>query len=181
MADYPPDDDHPGTVTGWLARLKGGDPAAAGPLWRAYYARLVALARKGLRPLPNATADEEDVALSAFDRFCRGVGDGRFPALDDRHDLWKILFDITTKKAIGQRKYDTRQKRGGGRVVPASQAGGGAADVAAGVAGREPTPAFAAEVADECRLPAVGEAAVSDWQHLSFPEQVDRDEGVFTN
>lgn len=143
--------DEPGTVTVWLDQLKAGDRAAATPLWREYYRKLVYVARQRLRPVPNAIEDEEDIALAAFNSFCRGVDDGRFPALDDRHDLWKVLFDITTKKAIGQLKYVTCQKRGGGKVVPTSQVGDGQADVVAGVAGREPTPAFAAEVADECR------------------------------
>lgn len=144
-------DDEPGTVTVWLDQLKAGDQEAAAPLWREYYAQLVRVARKRLRPVPNAIADEEDVALAAFDSFCRGVDDGRFPQLDDRDDLWRVLFDITTKKAIGQLKYETCQKRGGGKVVPASQVGDGSVDVAAGVSGREPTPAFAVEVAEECR------------------------------
>ncbi len=146
-----PDDDDPGTVTVWLDQLKAGDPAAAAPLWREFYAKLVRVARKRLRPVPNAIADEEDIALAAFNSFCQGVDDGRFPALDDRHDLWKVLFDITTKKAIGQVKYETRLKRGGGKVVPLGQVGKGDVDVVAGVRGREPDPAFAAEVAEECR------------------------------
>lgn len=156
MADPP---DEAGTVTVWLEQLKAGDPAAAAPLWRAYYARLVAAARRGLRPVPNAVADGEDVALDAFDSFCRRVSDGRFPDLNDRDDLWKVLFDITAKKARGQVRSETRQKRGGGRVVPASAVGSGMADVVGGVPGREPSPAFAAEVADECRrlLAALGD------------------------
>ncbi len=141
-------DDEP--VTPWLEQLKAGDPAAAGPLWQVYYAKLVALARRRLRPVPNAIADEEDVALSAFDSFCRGVDDGRFPKLDDRDDLWRLLFAITTRKARRQVRSETADKRGGGLVAPAS-AVGGEADLPAGVAGREPSPAFAAEVADECR------------------------------
>ena len=141
-------DDEP--VTPWLEQLKAGDQAAVGPLWQAYYAKLVALARRRLRPVPHAIADGEDVALSAFDSFCRGVDDGRFPKLDDRDDLWRLLFAITTRKARGQVRYETADKRGGGLVAPAS-AVGGEADLSAGVAGREPSPAFAAEVADECR------------------------------
>ncbi len=142
-------DDEP--VTPWLEQLKAGDPAAVGPLWQAYYAKLVALARRRLRPVPNAIADEEDVALSAFDSFCRGVDDSRFPKLDDRDDLWRLLFAITVRKARGQVRSETADKRGGGKVVPASVAGGGEVDLPAGVVGREPSPAFAAEVADECR------------------------------
>ena len=94
------------------------------------------------------------MALSAFDSFCRGVEGGRFPRLDDRDDLWQVLFVITDRKAAGLVRHETRDKRGGGRVIPASAAAGSdgsAADVMARVAGPEPSPAFAAEVAEECR------------------------------
>ena len=37
----------------WIARLKGGDPAAAQPLWERYFKRLVRLAHQKLRDLPR--------------------------------------------------------------------------------------------------------------------------------
>ena len=141
-------DDADDNVTLWLEQLKAGDPAAVPPLWNGYFARLVALARQRLRAVPQAAVDGEDVALSAFDSFCQGVKVGRFPKLDDRDDLWRLLFVITTRKARGQVRHETRAKRGGGKVV---SAGGSERDITAGALGREPTPAFAAEVADECR------------------------------
>lgn len=149
MTDDTPDE--AGTVTLWLEQLKDGDPDAAGPLWREYYAGLISLARRGLRAVPNAVADEEDIVVSAFDSFCEGAMTGRFPDLNDRHDLWKLLFTITARKAHGQVKYETRLRRGGGKVVPLGQVGDGKVDVAAGIAGREPSAGFAAEVADEYR------------------------------
>jgi hypothetical protein len=48
--------------------------SAARNLWEAYFNRLVGLARTKLRTAPRRAADEEDVALSAFDSFCCGVG-----------------------------------------------------------------------------------------------------------
>src|SRR5262245_28813364 len=81
----------PGSVTIWLSQLKAGDTAAAQHLWQGYYRRLVGLARQRLQGRPRAVADEEDVALSAFDSFCQGVERGRFPQLDDRDDLWQLL------------------------------------------------------------------------------------------
>ena len=72
------DDPIPGDVTVWIARLKAGDPAAARPLSDGYFARLVALARDHLRASPRAAADEEDVALSAFDSFYRGPARGTY-------------------------------------------------------------------------------------------------------
>jgi DNA-directed RNA polymerase specialized sigma24 family protein len=142
-----------GSVTVWLEQLKAGDPAAAGPLWEAYFARLMRVARGRLRAAPRAAADEEDVALSAFDSFCRGAEAGRFPRLDDRDDLWHVLFVITDRKAAGQARREGRDKRGGGRVIQVSAIGSGessGADVLGGIVGSEPCPEFAAQVAEEC-------------------------------
>ena len=74
------------SVTLWIDRLKIGDPDAAQKLWERYFRRLVGLARKKLRAAPRRAADEEDVALSAFDSFCRGAEQARFPQLHDRLD-----------------------------------------------------------------------------------------------
>jgi DNA-directed RNA polymerase specialized sigma24 family protein len=74
------------------------------------------LAHARLRDAPRRIADEEDVALSAFDSFCRSARAGRFPRLDDRKDLWQILVMITVRKAIDLRNYEGRRARGGGRV-----------------------------------------------------------------
>jgi DNA-directed RNA polymerase specialized sigma24 family protein len=150
-----------GSITLWIARLKVGEAGAAGALWNAYFRRLVELARQRLRGRRAAAADEEDVALSAFDSFCRGAREGRFPRLDDRDDLWQILLMITARKAVNLLKQERRQKRGGGRVVAASALSGGGDDEGAfaEVMGREPTPELAAQVAEECRrlLEALGD------------------------
>ena len=138
-------------VTEWLGRLKAGDGEAARKLWEGYFAKLVALARQKLRATPRAAADEEDVALSAFESFCNGAGGGRFPRLNDRHDLWQVLLLLTSRKAVNLARHERRQKRGGGQVVQASAlAGADADDAFAGVSGGEPAPEFAALVADEC-------------------------------
>jgi DNA-directed RNA polymerase specialized sigma24 family protein len=104
------------SVTQWISALKQGDQSAARGLWEAYFRRLVGLARARLRDAPRRIADEEDVALGAFDSFCRGARAGRFPRLDDRDDLWQILVVITVRKAIDLRNYEGRQSRGSGRV-----------------------------------------------------------------
>jgi DNA-directed RNA polymerase specialized sigma24 family protein len=143
-----------GSVTHWLGQLKAGDPAAAQPLWQRYFGRLVGLARDRLRGAPRRAADEEDVALSAFDSFCRAAEQGRFPRLDDRDDLWQLLVLLTARKAIDLAQREGRQKRGGGRVVPEADLETAQGDEEAGLArvvGREPTPEFAALVAEECR------------------------------
>ena len=105
-----------GSVTRWLHELVAGDQAAAQELWNRYFQRLVGLARSKLRGAPRRAADEEDVALSAFDSFCRGAEQGRFPRLDDRDNLWRLLVVITERKACDLVQHEHRQKRGGGEV-----------------------------------------------------------------
>jgi len=163
-----------GEVTEWVRRLEGGDREAAQGLWEAYYRRLVGLARKRLGDLPRRAADEEDVALSAFDSFCRGTEQGRFPRLEGRDDLWHLLVVITVRKAADLRTYQGRARRGGGKVRGESVFDGPSdgADEARGIeqaAGLEPTPEFAAEVAEQCRallqaLPKDQLRAIAVWK-----------------
>jgi DNA-directed RNA polymerase specialized sigma24 family protein len=139
------------SVTLWLADLQGGGPGEpAQQLWGRYFDRLVHLARARLRATARGPADEEDVALSAFDSFCRGAAEGRFPRLGGRDDLWRLLVTITVRKAQALARHGRRLKRGGGRVVDEAALAGGEAGMAAFVDG-DLGPAFAAEVADEFR------------------------------
>jgi RNA polymerase sigma factor (sigma-70 family) len=141
-------------VTTWVEQLRAGNRAAAQQLWDRYFPRLVGLARKKLRGLPRRAADEEDVALSAFKSFCRGAEQGRFPRLEGRDDLWALLVVITARKAIDLRQRETRQKRpqAGGESVLDELLGDEDGTGGIGrVVGAEPTPEFAAQVAEEFR------------------------------
>ncbi len=143
MTDHDP-------ITVWIENLKGGDPEAAQALFEKTYERLVRLAYNKLRGAPRRIADEEDVAASAFGSFCRAAQEGRFPELSDRHDLWRLLFEITARKAVDLIRYNARQKR---RVLGESALGTDDEGEAAGFAqfsGNEPDPAFAAAMADQC-------------------------------
>src|SRR5687768_11988392 len=105
-----------GSVTHWIDDLKAGDGAAADPLWDRYFEGLVRLARARLRAADRGAADEVDVALSAFHSLCRGAARGRFPHLDDRDNLWRLLATITAQKAVDHLRRQARLKRGGGRA-----------------------------------------------------------------
>ena len=148
--------DNQGSVSLWLGALQAGDLAAAQPLWERYFAQLVRLARARLRAGPRVTADadEEDAALSAFDSFCAGAARGRFPRLADRDELWRLLVVLTARKVAAQARRQRRQKRGGGRVLREAdllEADPGGEAGLEQVVGAEPTPEFAAMVAEECR------------------------------
>ena len=152
-----PGDDQ-GSITGWIASMKAGDLAAAQPLWERYFARIVVLAQARLRTSGrrgrDAASDEEDAALSAFDSLCAGLARGQFPQLADRDDLWRLLVVITTRKVQAQSRRQLRQKRGGGKVQPACDVDEPDSDddLLARAVGSEPTPEFAAMVAEEYRL-----------------------------
>src|SRR4051794_28753799 len=152
-----------GSVTRWLGQIRAGDAAAAQPLWERYVRRLVGLARQKLRGRPGRAADGEDVALSAFDSFCRNAERGRFPELAGRDSLWRLLVVITARKAAHLVRDEGRRKRGGGAAGPAD---GASLDE---LLSREPTPAFAAQAAEEYErlLAGLGDpelASVAGWR-----------------
>jgi DNA-directed RNA polymerase specialized sigma24 family protein len=141
-----------GSVTDWVGRLRDGDSAAAGKLWEAYYARMVALAKRKLTGAAVRGGDEEDVALSAFKSFCLAAAGGRFPAVIDRDNLWALLFALTSRKAVDLVRHERRKKRSasdtGRDLVHPDE-----------VAARGLPPDFAAQLSDELRrlLDALGD------------------------
>jgi DNA-directed RNA polymerase specialized sigma24 family protein len=141
-----------GSITRWFGSLQGGNREAAQALWRRFASRLIGLARARLRGAPGRAADEEDAVLSAFDSFCRGAEQGRFPQVQDRDDLWNLLVAITVRKVSDQVQHERRQKRGGGAVLAeADLTRGNDTDRAfEDIIGREPTPQLAAEMAEQC-------------------------------
>src|SRR5258708_5249703 len=140
----------PGSVTGWLDGLRAGDHLVAQQLWEGYFRRLVGLARAKLAGKPRTLDDPEDVALSAFNSFCAAAQQGRFPKLNDRNDLWQVLVMLTARKAIAA----IRKEQAAKRPPLAPQPDDGDSSSALGIdhlIGTEPTPSFAAEIAEECR------------------------------
>lgn len=98
-------------VTLWLDGLRNVDDVAAGKLWNHFAQRLYVLARDKLRPDTRRVYDEEDVVLSAFHSFCAGVMAGRFPDLQDREGLWRLLISITARKVSHRHRFDHQQRR----------------------------------------------------------------------
>jgi DNA-directed RNA polymerase specialized sigma24 family protein len=146
--------DADGSVTRWIHQLKAGDRDAAEALWEKYFRRMVGLAQRRLEHAPRRAADEEDVALSAFNSFCTRAKAGLFPRLTDRDNLWPLLIAITGHKCVDLIRRENRLKR-----RRTEQAG---VDLEA-LLSQEPTPEFALEVADQLdhllrRLDATGDA-----------------------
>jgi DNA-directed RNA polymerase specialized sigma24 family protein len=140
----------PGSVSRLLGGLRDGDEEAVRLLWLRYFQPLVRLARDRLSARSCAVRDAEDVALDAFWALCQQVARPaaveRFPALNNRTQLWKLLACITARQA-----FDLARKEGRRRRVVGDEAVLGA-DGFEPFASREPNPEFGAAVADllEC-------------------------------
>lgn len=132
------------SVTHWLQQLTSDDESVAQQqLWNRYFSRLAALARARMSGTQQRDADEEDVVLSAFNSFFVAARAGRFPELQDRTGLWPLLVTITARKAINLRKRQQAKKRSSASETT---------DDIAQLVGDEPTPQFAAEVAEQMQL-----------------------------
>lgn len=142
------------SISGLLRPLERGEARALRKVWETYFERLAALARQRLGGSPRRASDEDDVVLSALESFYSGVAGGRFPQLEDRNDLWRILVVITARKAQDHVLRERRQKRGGGqqtRELDEVNEGASVSPDVAQLLGQPPQPDFVAEMADECR------------------------------
>ena len=130
-------------------QMAQGDERAAERLWSEYFEKLVRLAQRNLGSLPTRDADEEDIALSAMNSFMRVAREGRLQDAANRDELWKLLVTFTLRKVSKQKKYQTAQKRGGGKVrgesVFLNASGEGLSEIPA------PDEEFADEVTRTCR------------------------------
>jgi DNA-directed RNA polymerase specialized sigma24 family protein len=144
-----------GSVSFWIEEIKRGNPTAAEAIWQRSFPELVRLARERLRGLCGRMADEEDVALSVLDSFCRAASRGCFPDLADREGLWRLLFQKTVQKAVDLARHERRKVRGGGRVqdeAALDRSGGASAGRAlAEFPDETAPPEFAAMMAEQCR------------------------------
>lgn len=141
------------SVTMLIQQLHAGTPEAAEQLWNRYFPQLLQVARNRLKGARYASADEEDVALSAFKSLCIGAQEGRFPHLSDRDSLWSLLVSITAHKSVDLIRRENRQKRGGtgaakdgGERVPAEPV------PLSSVEEQEADPEFAALIGEQFEL-----------------------------
>ena len=137
------------SITDWIAGLKQGDEQAAEQIWQRYFEKLVRLAKQRLGNVPRHVADEEDVALSALKSVLVGAKGQRFPQLSDRTDLWKLLVLVTTRKAVARQRRHFADKRPDRKIVHRSDDD---CSWLSEVLGREPSPEFAAQFAEQVQI-----------------------------
>jgi len=144
----------PDSPTFWLPALQRGDEQAAERLWQEYFVKIVRLAKRRMEGLRLRAADEEDIALSAMNSFCRMAQNRENPIVDST-ELWKLLATIVRRKVNKERQRQFADKRqeyrlvGESGVSPAPNDGekeeqNGLAQFAS----REPSPELAVELAE---------------------------------
>jgi DNA-directed RNA polymerase specialized sigma24 family protein len=140
-------------VSLWVRQLQDGDASAAQQLWNTYFRRMAKVARAKLQGSRIRVADEEDVALSAFESFCRRAQDGRISQSDEHADPWPLLLALTAHKAIDLLRYERRIKRGGtGQQCTSPLDPGESADSETSLSqliGPEPDPHTTLQIAEE--------------------------------
>ena len=154
MVRMDPDDQPTESLGELLERVRLGDETATAQLWEEYYQHLVRVAAGRLPRHLKRTADEEDIALSAFHSFIAGIRHDQFPDLRGEDNLWGLLITLTARKVNAHLRHHTRKKRGGGSVRGESvfmdrgeRIGGGIG----GTAGHTPTADLFAELAEACQ------------------------------
>ncbi len=102
----------PREITMLIRRLEEDDDTnAMEGLWAEYFEQLTKFARRRLSG--SAAVDEEDVALSAMHSFYRATQEKRSQWVQDRHDLWKLLVTIASRKIQRNHQRANAIKRGG--------------------------------------------------------------------
>jgi RNA polymerase sigma-70 factor (ECF subfamily) len=123
----------------FLARLRGGDDAAARELFGRFAHQLIALARRHIGGLRHKV-DPEDVVQSVYKSFFVRYGDGNLDVVN-WNSLWGLLTLIAVRKCAERAAYHRAACRDAAREVspPREEAAPGPEPF-----GREPTPLEAA-------------------------------------
>ena len=138
-------------VSIWIEQLAACDPVAASRLWEHFCLRLMRYARGRLNPKTRRVYDEEDAAISAFRSLCKGIEAQKFPDVSDRGNLWALLVVITGRKIMNRHRHENQACRDTSRTFSDSvfqTANSDDLSVVSTLPSREPTPEFAAEVAE---------------------------------
>ena len=101
----------PGSISQWVLRLKSGNPTATQAIWDRFYPKLVEAANKRLIKNPDPATSGEDIAQSSFRNVCLGVLEGKYPQLENRDDLWKLLLVSMINRVRSHYRSINAQKR----------------------------------------------------------------------
>lgn len=142
-------------ISQWIAELRDADDnAAAAGLWNHFVIRLSDAAGYMLSPRTRRVYDEDDAALSAFNSVLVGIAAGRYPKLNERESLWRLLLVVTSRKIAHRHRHDHQQKRDVRQTLFDSVFADGSTEGTQGgiqqLPCREPSPEFVTAFAETC-------------------------------
>ena len=135
----------PNSFAEFLARLQGGDDAAAQELFGRFTHQLIALALRHIDAGLRHKVDPEDVVQSAYKSFFFRYGAGNLNVVN-WNSLWGLLTLITVRKCAERAAYHRAERRDTAREV--SPPRGDEAAPPPEPVGREPTPLEAAVLSE---------------------------------
>jgi len=111
--------------------MKGGDVVYedADVIWDRFYARLIALVLDRLHSQMATMSDEEDLALESLAELFQGLIQGKYPGLDNRESVWRLLVTVASRNVLDEVNRENRMKRGSGRVFNESDLASGDQDL----------------------------------------------------
>jgi RNA polymerase sigma-70 factor (ECF subfamily) len=134
------------SFTDVMARLRGGDEAAAREVFDRFVGKLVGLAQRQFAPVLRHRVDPEDVVQSAYKSFFLRYDAGQVEARD-WGNLLGLLTVITLRKCFDQVEYHRAECRDVQREAAAQPGAAGTEPWWQAIA-REPTPEEAAVLAE---------------------------------
>ncbi len=137
-----------GQSTTWLERLAEGEFEAVQQFWDQFGFRMQRLAERNISQKLAVRIDAEDVVQSACRTFFRRVGKGQL-SVATSDQLWNLMCAIVLLKTRQVARFHFRDKRTLSREVSSAPVVESGSDVGFQPASSEPSPADAAEFADE--------------------------------
>jgi DNA-directed RNA polymerase specialized sigma24 family protein len=101
----------PGSVSGWIAKMREGDSVAIEQLVARYFGKITQFADGKLRCGIRVSDDGEDIANFVMQVVSNNVAKGCFPNLQDRDDLWFLMIAIAQNAVIDRQRTEMRRKR----------------------------------------------------------------------
>lgn len=105
-----------GSVTRLILDMRNGSDLAAEKLWYCFQHRLKALAGRKLGRR-GGIYESDDIAVDAFYSFLQRYRDGKFPAVSNRDDVWRVMVVIVIRKTLNAIKYASRKCRFGHQSI----------------------------------------------------------------
>jgi len=101
----------PGSITRHLQDFRAGDDEAASRLWKRCVRLLLMQAEKLLDGRNLRVADQDDMANVVFTEICQGLHSGQYDRIQDRKNLWRLMWTITRRRAINHRRRYNSPRR----------------------------------------------------------------------